>query len=42
MRKADRLFQLVNLIRVRQPVTAAALSTGRPESGTPMSRCSED
>ncbi len=24
MRKADRLFQLVNLIRVRQPVTAAS------------------
>ncbi|WP_457319295.1 helix-turn-helix transcriptional regulator [Stenotrophomonas sp. P5_B8] len=27
MRKADRLFQLVNLIRVRQPVTAAVLAT---------------
>ncbi|TGW16193.1 YafY family transcriptional regulator [Stenotrophomonas maltophilia] len=26
MRKADRLFQLVNLIRVRQPVTAAVLA----------------
>ncbi|UYC12306.1 YafY family protein [Xanthomonas sp. CFBP 8445] len=27
MRKAERLFQLVNLIRVRQPVTAAVLAT---------------
>lgn len=26
MRKAERLFQLVNLIRVRQPVTAATLA----------------
>ncbi|WP_254459777.1 helix-turn-helix transcriptional regulator [Xanthomonas sacchari] len=26
MRKAERLFQLVNLIRVRQPVTAAVLA----------------
>ncbi|WP_375054949.1 helix-turn-helix transcriptional regulator [Zobellella sp. DQSA1] len=26
MRKADRLFQLVNVLRVRQPVTAKALS----------------
>lgn len=26
MRKAERLFQLVNLIRVHQPVTAATLA----------------